>query len=151
MSGSANGREWFDAKDHRPLMPRIRDLKGVAHDLVDHAMSGLSFLHPHVGNYAREVGIDVFTIDLLDGATFPSSKVPQPLQLALESLRSWFQPLLASYGFRLEDLASAKLAFGAFGSTPYVCAARASITTSSGREFHYERGWPVQTKGRDPT
>jgi hypothetical protein len=123
-------------------MPRIRDLKGVAHDLVDHAMSGLSFLHPHVWSYARQTTVDEFTVDLLQDSARSLVEVPEPLRLATESLRNWFQPVLRSYGFNLEDLSSAKLTFGSFGSSPYVVAARASLVAPSGREYSYERGWP---------
>jgi hypothetical protein len=127
-------------------MPRIRDLKGVAHDLVDHAMSGLSFLHPHVWNYARQTSVDEFTIDVLQDSAPSSLEVPEPLRLAMESLRTWFQPVLISYGFNLEDLTSATLTFGAFGSSPYVVAARASLVAPSGREYKYERGWPPRNR-----
>ena len=128
-------------------MPSIRNLKGVAHDVVDHALSGLSFLHPHVWDYARQVGLDHFTIDLLEEAAPPSTELPQPLELASESLRTWFRPILASYGFDSASLTSAKVTFGAFGSSPYVCAATASLVTSSGREFSYKRGWPIRNRG----
>jgi hypothetical protein len=131
-------------------MPRIRDLKGVAHDLVDHAMSGLSFLHPHVWNYARQASIDEFTIDVLENSAPNSIEVPKPLRLATESLRTWFQPVLKSYGFTIEDLNSAKLTFGAFGSDPYVFAARANVVASSGREYNYERGWPPRDLSNHP-
>ena len=127
-------------------MARIRDLKGVAHDLVAHGESALSWLHPHVGNYARQAGVEEFTIDVLQGSEpHVTVLLPKPLRLASESLRAWFQPVLSSYGFNLQDLASAKLTFGAFGSDPFVFATRASVVAASGRKFSYERGWPPKT------
>jgi hypothetical protein len=132
-------------------MPKIRDLKAVAHDLVDHAMSGLSFLHPHVWNYARQITVGEFTVDLLHDSAPNLGEVPEPLRLATEGLRIWFQPVLRSYGFSLEDLTSAKLTFGSFGSSPYVVAARASLVAPSGREYSYERGWPPLNERVRPT
>ena len=122
-------------------MTKVRTLKGVAHDVVDHSMSAFGWLHPHVAEYAKASNFPEVEICLI-GPAFPTRKVPKQLRLAAEGLQSWFVSLLGSYGLEVQHVKSAKLTFGAFGTDSYTCAATCRIVSVAGREFRYDRGWP---------
>jgi hypothetical protein len=123
-------------------MAKIRTLKGVAHDVVDHCMSVFGWLHPHVWDYAQAQKFERVQIDLMSEPPIATPKVQKPLRLASAGLQEWFRSLLAQYGFTKEDLRSASLIFGAFGTDAYTLAATCIVVSRSGRQFRYDRGWP---------
>jgi len=123
-------------------MVKIRTLKGAAHDVVDHSMSALGWMHPHVYEYAKSRRLSEVQIDLVGRRPLKGWLIPKPLRLAAHSLQQWFESLLNDYGFNRQDLRAAKLIFGAFGSDPYSPAATCILIAASGRVFRHDRGWP---------
>jgi hypothetical protein len=105
-------------------------------------MSPLSYIHPHVSEYAMKEGLATVTIDLLNSPAIESPHVPRPLRLAAAALQDWFAVTLSAYGFTLQEIAEATLTCGAFGSDGYTCGASARIASVSGKVFMYHRGWP---------
>jgi hypothetical protein len=93
-------------------MPSEKLLNGVAHDIMDHAMSGLSYLHPHLTQTCRSARISDVTLDLMSESPLPA-QCPQyqPLVLASRALHRTFVAILAKMGFTLADLSSATLVF----------------------------------------
>lgn len=128
-------------------MPKIRTLRGLAHDTADHAIGPFGYLHPHVGEYAEEEKLQNVVIDLIHEPAISTPNVPRPLRLASAALQDWFKQHLAIYGFGIGDLAAASLTFGSFGSDPSIFAIAATLETTNGRGFTYRRGWPLIRTG----
>jgi hypothetical protein len=93
-------------------VPSQKLLNGIAHDIMDHAMSGLSYLHPHLTQTCRSAKITEVTLDLMQESPLPST-IPQykPLVLASQTLHRTFVGILSKVGFTLSDLSSASLTF----------------------------------------
>ncbi len=56
---------WPEPLGRNSLMPSSKLLNGVAHDILHHAMSGLSCLHPHLSQTCRTAGVTEITLDLM--------------------------------------------------------------------------------------
>jgi hypothetical protein len=87
-------------------------LKGVAHNTMDHAVSGLGFLTPHVVDYFIASGERRLRLNLLapEPATIDNT-LPTPLRAAAESCQGKFVHILTHAGFQLSDVLSARLEF----------------------------------------
>ena len=72
-------------------MPSYKRLNGVAHDIVEHAVSGLSYLHPHIVNTCKKAGLSEITLDLLSASPLPAGvRVDKPCVLAIQTLHRTF-------------------------------------------------------------
>lgn len=80
-------------------------MRGIAHDLAHHAVSGLSFLHPHIRE-SHPQG-DRVTINLLER----SGKGRSPALMATDAFRSRFAGLLEAAGVEPALLVSASATF----------------------------------------
>jgi hypothetical protein len=93
-------------------MPRRKRLRSVCHSTAHHAVSGVSFVHPHVLQACGEAGVRSMEIDLLQSEPCPAQYLPNELlRLSLRSLKERFESILSSEGFRSEDLSAASLTF----------------------------------------
>ncbi|MDB6058965.1 MAG: hypothetical protein JWO95_2809 [Verrucomicrobiales bacterium] len=93
-------------------MPSNKLLNGVTHDIAHHALSGLSWLHPHLTQNRKRAGLAELTLDLLSESPLPAN-VPdyQPLRLASQALHRTFIGIVESVGFTVANIASARLTF----------------------------------------
>jgi hypothetical protein len=123
-------------------MPSHKLLNGVAHDIMDHAMSGLSCLHPHLTQTCRSARVADVTLDLMHESPLPST-IPQyqPLVLASQSLHQTFVAILAKIGFTLADVSSATLTFhvspDALDDYSFVSCA-SELVSSRGKSYRHE-------------
>jgi hypothetical protein len=123
-------------------MPSSKLLNGVAHDIAHHAMSGLSYLHPHLSETCRKAGIAGVTLDLTSESPLPSS-VPdyQPLRLASQALHRTFVGILESVGFTLADVSAARLTFSIVQDAPddysYV-SCTSELSTTRGQSYRHD-------------
>jgi hypothetical protein len=115
-----------------------KSLLGVAHDIAEHAQSGLSFLYPHLCRACQEAGVRTTSLSLLEDDPYPATlRQHEPLALAFVGVRLRFLQILASYGYSSADVASIQLSF-TFPVTwedGSIYAVVAAITTPSGRVF----------------
>lgn len=93
-------------------MARLATLNGVAHDLAQHAQSGLSWLYPHLGEACREADVLTADVELVSEEPYPA-RLPerQPLRLAFGALKTTLFAILAKHGFDPSDIESARLEF----------------------------------------
>ena len=93
-------------------MPSFKRLNGVAYDIAHHALSGLSYLHPHLAQACRGSGRTSVRLDLLREMPLPDD-VPEhePLRLASQALHGTFVGILQRVGFALSDLNAAHITF----------------------------------------
>jgi hypothetical protein len=76
-------------------MRSAKRARSVAHSLAHHAMSGLCFVHPHLGEQCRKHQKRQATIDLIQPFESAVPGVwPKPLELSLVALGKTFQELL---------------------------------------------------------
>jgi len=93
-------------------MATQKRLSSVCHSTAHHAVSGLSYLHPHLRQACRLAGLSSATVDLLEESPYPRNVAHlQPLFLALAALKVKFTEILNSEGFTVNDLQSATLRF----------------------------------------
>ena len=123
-------------------MPSSKLLNGVAHDIAHHAISGLSYLHPHLSQTCRKAGITEIALDLMSESPLPSS-VPdcQPLRLASQALHRTFVGILESVGFALTDVSAARLTFSIVPDAPddysYV-SCTSVLVTARGQSYRHD-------------
>jgi hypothetical protein len=76
-------------------MASLKLLNGLSHDVAQHVQSSLSYVHPHLAEECRRVGLRRATVDLLAEQPYPSELAPSvPLSSALFALKNWFDGLL---------------------------------------------------------
>ena len=93
-------------------MPSQRVLQSVAHNLGHHAVSGLSFLVPHVFRAARHSGQLTVSIDLLADEPLPRTfSIDEPLRLSVGALRERFNEILSFEGFTRDAIRAVTVAF----------------------------------------
>jgi hypothetical protein len=121
-------------------MPSLKPLNGIAHDLAHHAQSGLSWLHPHLGQVCREAGVSVAVVELATPSPYPLGlpKSP-PLVLALVGLHQKLVDLLSIKSLSLEDISSLELtfAFSPNRTDDFSCEVKSSLVTKSKKVFEH--------------
>ena len=123
-------------------MGRMSTLAGVAHNIAHHAGSGLSYISPHLAQALRAAAVETTEIDLLAPAPYPPKAAElQPLRLALASLQSTANALLAKHGFSASDVSSMILYAtpAPWDKDGYSLHTRAVLISSAGRT--YDSGW----------
>jgi hypothetical protein len=119
-------------------MPSQKQLNGLAHNILDHAVSGLSYLHPHLAQVARAAGVSTIPLDLLSVSPLPVALHSlRPAVLACESLHRTFLSITQKLGFTPRDIASAALTFEfpAECTDDYRFACISEVVGTSGRRY----------------
>jgi hypothetical protein len=121
-------------------MASAKHINGLCHNIAHHAVSGLSFINPHILAASRAAGVDYIAVNLLDSNPCP----PQfwqikPLRLSLRTLREKFEHMLEGVGFSVADLNEAQLIFcRAYPDADDYCAmCHAKITLKTGCHFEH--------------
>ena len=92
-------------------MAKHRKLKSGINNIAHHSVSGLSYLHPAMGNNAKKLGLKIVKINLLSekpGSDFTS--VEGQLKV-LTGLRVFANEILGHIGYSLNDLQILTLEF----------------------------------------
>lgn len=142
-------------------MPRVKVLKGVAHNigssftsLMNYAVDDYSM--GHILRFARESGVDTLTIDLLSGQGRPNALLREPISALPDWYSKMFLRLVHSAGSDRELIQSAtlKLTYDLQHSrpspisgepkSPYTC--DVSIADIRGKEYaaHFNGWWFVE-------
>jgi hypothetical protein len=122
-------------------MPSSKLLNGVAHDILHHAMSGLSCLHQHLSQTCRTAGVTEITLDLMRESPLPTNiPVCQPLILACRAVHRKFLGIVESVGLTLADVAAARLIFHIVPDAPddySYFSGTSEVVTAQGRIYRY--------------
>ena len=87
-------------------------LRSVIHSIAHHAISGLCYLHPHLGIKCKEVGIKSVRLNLLTGVYEPIfNDIPRELKLSTDTLLEKFVKLLLTEKIELDNLKEATAEF----------------------------------------
>lgn len=118
-------------------MTSEKRLSSVCHSVAHHAVSGLSYLHPHLARACRANDLPEANINLIaDAPLSPGLIASEELYLAVTSLRARFAQILESEGFALTDLRTARLLFKFAGYRDDHCSdCHAHLVSRSGRKF----------------
>jgi hypothetical protein len=93
-------------------MPPERALRSVAHNLAEHAISGLGYLTEHLSRAAYVNRRYDIVLDLRGEHLLPLDlTTDDPLRRASASLKEWFDALLAKEGFTSDAVHDASLTF----------------------------------------
>ena len=104
---------------------RTKRLRSVVQSIGHHAVSGLCYIHPHLGEACQRASVLDADVDLLSGELLsPSSDGQESLRLASKALGHRFAEVLASEGLERRELKAAFVRFqfrkGAWPSGCYV-------------------------------
>lgn len=113
--------------------------KGIAHDIAHHAASGLSYLHPHLGEACESIGTETVMLDLLSESPYAQGfPVSQPLNLATGALRKKFAEMVEHAQLNVSQLRRAVLHFR-FPSwrDHYSCAVKSEFELLNGHQFSH--------------
>jgi hypothetical protein len=94
-------------------MTSIKRLRSVIQSTAHHAVSGLCYVHPHLGEKCKELGINSIGVDLLKpgfDVEFPS--ITKELELSTNALREKFHELLAVENISASEIAGSYATFG---------------------------------------
>ena len=119
-------------------MASEKNLSAVSHDIAHHAVSGLSWLHPHLSQACRAIKVDEVTLDVTKENPLPEGfPSPEPLRLASRALHKTFYVILEKKGFHPQNVAEAKLrfVFSVNRSDDYSSVCFSSLRSDNGREF----------------
>jgi hypothetical protein len=118
-------------------MPSIKKLASVCHNITHHAVSGLSFIHPHLSKACREAGLKSIIVDLKRDDPCPERfKTIKPLRLSLQALKKKFEEIFQLEGFVDDDITGMVLEFYLNdGQDDYSMDCRACLVARSGKIF----------------
>jgi hypothetical protein len=121
-------------------MPSNKRLKSVCHSIAHHAVSSLSYVHPHLRRACNAIGVPCARINLK--AIEPCPEVfrhIEPLRLSLSALREKFESILTAEGFTFADIESVDLTFYFTAEFPddYCSICDAEILSAAGRTYRY--------------
>jgi hypothetical protein len=110
-------------------------LRSVAHSTAHHAVSGLCYVHPHLGIACEARRLRTVEVDLLRGGFNPPiDPLPDEIKLSTEALRQKFAEILTSEKIDKELILRAKALFqfdrGRWPSGCYV-----QLETVAGKEI----------------
>lgn len=108
-------------------MLNTKRLRSVVHSIAHHSVSGLCYIHPHLGQVSKNLGLDRAEIDLL-GENTKSQFVEISSEIAggVSELRELFSTILQSEKMVPGDLSEATaLFFFDRSAWPSVCYVRA--------------------------
>ena len=120
-------------------MTSLKFLKGVTHDIVHHAFSGLSYLHPHLGQACRHSQVSSVVLDLSRDPAYPAAfQVSPPLALATQGFKAWYTQLLKRKDLHATDVQSVTLEFSFWPPEqdyPYPHACRCRLVSARGKVY----------------
>jgi hypothetical protein len=108
----------------------IKRLRSVAQSTGHHAVSGLCYVHPHLGEVCKALGLTLADIDLLAGKVLLDRvDLPRPLELGTRALGEKFSEILDSENIDRGTLSTARVQFQFRGSRwPVSCYVRLATT-----------------------
>ena len=114
-------------------MPSANRLRSVAHSIAHHSVSGLCYLHPHLGQACKESGSDRFEIDLRGRSSISEfERTSSAINGAAIALREKFAGILQSENMTLSDLSEAFARFH-FNRVRWPSSCHVRVVSNAGR------------------
>lgn len=111
-------------------MTSIKRLRSVIQSTAHHAVSGLCYVHPHLGEECKKSGIKKISVNLVTSDFDPElAYITKELELSTNALREKFSELLAVENIESLEIKSAYVSFGFLrGRWPTSCYIEAVTT-----------------------
>ncbi len=107
----------------------------MAYDIAHHAQSGLSYLHPHMGEMCREAGVIEVVVDLMAENSYPKNiREYKPLKLAIGALKDKFLSILSKREMELDFINELKLKFVFYAPDNYQCKVESTLIKLDGTQ-----------------
>jgi hypothetical protein len=119
-------------------MTSSKRLSSVSHSIAHHAVSSLSYVHPHLRQAASKLSEALVIVDLLADEPCPKRYLSiEPVRLSLNVLKSRFCEILQSEGFEYSDLVFAGVMFEFTAEFPddYCSNCHALLISKNEREY----------------
>lgn len=117
-------------------MLSTKRLRSAVHSIAHHAMSGLCYVHPHLGQARKPLGAERVSVDLLRPAIVPTpDPMPGEIAASTEALREKFSALLAGESLDVRDLVSAVATFFYRGDCTWPDACLIQVETRPGAKI----------------
>lgn len=95
------------------IMTNIKRLRSVIQSTAHHAVSGMCYVHPHLGEKCKAIGIKSIDVNLLNPSFDPElQSITKELEASTNALREKFIELLASEHIKDSEIKSAYATFG---------------------------------------
>lgn len=115
-------------------MRTTKRLRSVAHSIAHHAMSGVCFVHPHLGEARKRIGVKEAAVNLLQAEmSLRIEPVPQEIATSTAELRERFARLMAAERVGREHIVAAAITFLYRGTCAWPDACYVFIETASGK------------------
>jgi hypothetical protein len=116
-----------------------KKINNIAHNIAHHAASGISYLHPHLGEACRAADCTLVALDLLSGIYPLGFPVSKPLSLATKELLNKFDEMLEAAAASKEEIKTATLyfQFSPWRKDDYGCVVKSFFILTSGRELSH--------------
>ena len=93
-------------------MAKIKRLRSVIQSTAHHGVSGLCYLHPHLGQQCKTDGITTVTLDLFTGTITPKlSNVSNEIELSKNAFIEKFNEILSSENFEKSEVSNVIASF----------------------------------------
>jgi len=93
-------------------MTSIKRLRSVIQSTAHHAVSGLCYVHPHLGEECKKAGIKTIDVNLLKPGFDPKlPSITKELELSTNALREKYSELLAVESIHASEIKSAYATF----------------------------------------
>ena len=114
-------------------MFRLKRARSLIQSIAHHGVSALSFLHPRLGEEAKEQSLKTIEIDLLSGKAITENFVPsENTKKAVSELKEMFFKISEAEDINNDEVVKANIVFGfERGRWPSVC--WASVTGNNGK------------------
>ena len=94
-------------------MTSIKRLRSVIQSTAHHAVSGLCYVHPHLGEECKKSGIKKISVNLMTQDFDPElPSITKELELSTNALREKFSELLAVENIQSSEIKNAYASFG---------------------------------------
>ncbi len=104
-------------------MTSIKRLRSVIQSTAHHAVSGLCYVHPHLGEKCKEIGIKSIGINLMQPEfDIELQSITKELKLSTNALREKFNELLIVENINASEIIKANIIFNfMYGRWPSSC------------------------------
>lgn len=116
-------------------MLSTKRLRSVTHSIAHHSVSGLCYVHPHLGSICKKHGYREVSVNLLTQEFKPELKnISRELELSTKALREFFRGVLESEKMSIVELNSAKAIFY-FYKSHWPSASVVSVMTNENKKI----------------
>jgi hypothetical protein len=114
----------------------MKRLRSVVHSIAHHAISGLCYVHPHLGQARKRLGVKDASVDLLrPEISLVIDPIPREIALSTEALRERFAALIAGERLNIAEIKSAEAVFVYRGTCTWPDACYVQVETIEGKRI----------------